>query len=188
MTLLQVEGLTVRYGSTIGVRGIDLAVPEGRITGILGANGAGKTTTLLGIHARVPRVSGRVVLDGRDVTSLDTVQLVRAGIALCPENRRLFPNMTIQDNLLLGAFGRGRTTELARLAQTYERFGWLHDRKDELAGRLSGGQQQTVAIARALMSAPRLLLLCPPSRSRRCAASSSRWSSTAPPSCSSSRT
>lgn len=163
MTLLRVEDLTVRYGSIVGVRGISLDIPAGRITGILGANGAGKTTTLLGIHARVARASGRVLLDGRDVTGLDTVQLVKAGIALCPENRRLFPNMTIQDNLLLGAFGRGRRTEQSRLAEAYARFPWVHERRAELAGRLSGGQQQTVAIARALMSAPRLLLLDEPS-------------------------
>lgn len=163
MTLLQVEDLTIRYGTTVAVRGINLSVPAGEITGILGANGAGKTTTLLGIHGRVPRLAGRIVLDGRDVTGLDTVHLVREGIALCPENRRLFPNMTIQDNLLLGAFGRGRKTELERLARAYERFPWVHQRRSELAGRLSGGQQQTVAIARSLMSEPRLLLLDEPS-------------------------
>ncbi len=163
MSLLQVQELTVRFGATIGVRGVSLDVPAGRITGVLGANGAGKTTTLLGIHARVPRLSGRIMFDSHDVTDFDTVQLVRAGIALCPENRRLFPNMSIRDNLLLGAFGRGRKVEQARLAEAYDRFPWVWERKDELAGRLSGGQQQTVAIARSLMSAPSLLLLDEPS-------------------------
>jgi branched-chain amino acid transport system ATP-binding protein len=163
MTLLVVEDLSVRFGTTTVVRGVSLEVPAGTVTGVLGANGAGKTTTLLGICARVPRVSGRVVLDGRDVTGLDTVGLVRAGLALCPEGRRLFPNMTVEDNLLLGAHGRGRKVEQARLAEAYDRFGWVAERRRELAGRLSGGQQQTVAIARALMSAPRLLLLDEPS-------------------------
>lgn len=163
MTLLVVENLSVQFGLTVAVRGVALEVPAGRITGVLGANGAGKTTTLLGICARVPRRTGRIVLDGEDVTALNTVQLVRAGIALCPENRRLFPNMTLQDNLLLGAYGAGRKTEQARLAQAYERFPWIAERRGELAGRLSGGQQQTVAIARSLMSRPRLLLLDEPS-------------------------
>ena len=108
MSLFSVDDLTVRFGTTIGVRSVSLEAEPGRITGILGANGAGKTTTLLGIHARMPRVSGRIVLDGRDLSNLNTAQLVRAGIALCPENRRLFPNMTIEDNLLLGVFGHPR--------------------------------------------------------------------------------
>ncbi len=161
--VLQVEGLSVRFGQTMAVRDVSLEVPAGQVTGVLGANGAGKTTTLLGICGRVPRAAGRIVLDGVDVTRAGTVELVRAGIALCPENRRLFPNMTIEDNLLLGAFGRGRTIERARLAEAYERFDWVRERRGELAGGLSGGQQQTVAIARSLMSHPRLLLLDEPS-------------------------
>ena len=161
--LLTVEDLTVRFGSTTAVRGVSLEVLPGSITGVLGANGAGKTTTLLGICARVPRVNGKIVLDGQDVSRASTVELVRAGLALCPENRRLFPNMSIQDNLLLGAFGRGRRVEQARLGEAYERFPWVGQRRRELAGGLSGGQQQTVAIARALMSHPKLLLLDEPS-------------------------
>ena len=161
--VLVVEGLTVRFGPTIAVRDVSLQVPAGRITGVLGANGAGKTTTLLGICGRVPRAAGRIVLNGEDVTRAGTVDLVRSGLALCPENRRLFPNMTIQDNLLLGAFGRGRRVEQERLAEAYERFPWVGERRNELAGGLSGGQQQTVAIARSLMSHPSLLLLDEPS-------------------------
>ena len=145
------------------MRSVSLYAEAGTITGILGANGAGKTTTLLGIHGRVGRTTGRIVLDGDDVTSLSTPQLVRAGIALCPENRRLFPNMSIEDNLLLGAYGVPRRAQRARLTTIYEQFGWVRDRRGEMAGRLSGGQQQTVAIARALMSQPKLLLLDEPS-------------------------
>ncbi|MEO6570632.1 MAG: ABC transporter ATP-binding protein [Ilumatobacteraceae bacterium] len=163
MSLLEVERLTVRYGSTFGIRDISLSVEPGTITGIVGANGAGKSTTLLGIHARVPRVSGRVVFDGSDVTAFNTARLVRAGLALCPENRRLFPSMSIEDNLLLGAYGLSRTTRRVRLEEMYEQFEWVRERRAEMAGRLSGGQQQTVAIARALMSSPRLLLLDEPS-------------------------
>lgn len=161
--LLTVEDLTVRFGSTTAVRGVSLQVQPGAITGVLGANGAGKTSTLLGICARVPRVSGRILLDGQDVSGANTAELVRAGLALCPENRRLFPNMSIQDNLLLGAFGRSRRIAQARVAEAYERFPWIGARRRELAGGLSGGQQQTVAIARALMSHPKLLLLDEPS-------------------------
>ena len=161
--MLSVHGLTVAFGPTTAVRDVSLSAAPGTITGILGANGAGKTTTLLGILGRVPRRGGRIVLDGRDVTGLTTGGLVRAGIALCPENRRLFPSMTIEDNLLLGAYGQDRRTRAARLRQTYDRFGWLHQRRAEPAGRLSGGQQQTVAVARALMSDPRLVLLDEPS-------------------------
>ena len=163
MPILAVHDLTVRFGATVGVRSVSLAAEAGQITGILGANGAGKTTTLLGIHARVPRTSGRIELDGHDVTGMSTVQLVRAGIAMCPENRRLFPNMTIEDNLLLGAFGTARKVQRVRLDETYDRFEWIGSRRAELAGRLSGGQQQTVAIARSLMSKPKLLLLDEPS-------------------------
>jgi branched-chain amino acid transport system ATP-binding protein len=142
---------------------VSIEIEHGEIAGILGANGAGKTTTLLGIHARVPRLSGRVVFDGKDVTSLSTAQLVRHGIALCPENRRLFPNMSIEDNLLLGAYGNGRGVQQQRLAATYDRFAWIGERRGELAGRLSGGQQQLVAIARALMSTPEVVMLDEPS-------------------------
>ncbi len=163
MSLLSVEDLTVRFGTTTAVRAVSLEVLAGTVTGVLGANGAGKTTTLLGILGRVQRASGKIVLDGQDVTGLSTVQLVRAGISLCPEGRRLFPNMTVQDNLLLGAYGRGRRTERSRLTKIYEQFPFCHERRGELAGRLSGGQQQVVAVARALMSAPRLLLLDEPS-------------------------
>jgi branched-chain amino acid transport system ATP-binding protein len=161
--VLEVTDLTVRFGPTVALRSVALAARAGSITGVLGANGAGKTTTLLGIVACVPRASGRIVFDGRDVTTLDTAALVEAGIALCPENRRLFPNMSIEDNLLLGGYAASRRTQRARLAGIYERFGWIAERRRELAGRLSGGQQQVVAIARALMSDPKLLLLDEPS-------------------------
>ena len=163
MSLLHVEDLTVRYGPATGVRGVSLDVEPGCVTGVLGANGAGKTTTLLGIMNRVDRASGRVVFDGRDVTTMRTRELVAEGMALCPENRRLFPNMTIEDNLLLGAHGVARRVQRRRLEATYERFEWVGGRRRELAGRLSGGQQQIVAIARALMSQPKLVLLDEPS-------------------------
>lgn len=161
--VLKVSNLSVRFGNTIAVRDVSIEVPAGSTTGVLGANGAGKTTTLLGILGLVNRTSGRIEFNGEDVTDLSTVQLVAAGIALCPENRRLFPNMTIEDNLKLGAYGRGAKVERARLDEAFERFPMLGQRRRELAGRLSGGQQEIVAIARSLMSAPKLLLLDEPS-------------------------
>ncbi len=163
MSLLHVADLTVRYGRTVAVRDVSLDVEAGRVTGVLGANGSGKTTTLLGIMARVERVAGRIEFDGRDVTGLSTGELVAAGVALCPENRRLFPNMSIEDNLLLGAYGAPRRVQRQRLDATYDRFEWIGGRRGELAGRLSGGQQQVVAIARAFMSAPKVVLLDEPS-------------------------
>ncbi|MFP3986042.1 ABC transporter ATP-binding protein [Streptomyces sp. E11-3] len=161
--MLTVENLTVSFGPTTAVRDVSLAAAPGAVTGILGANGAGKTTTLLGIHGRVPRTTGTIRLDGEDVTAYGTRRLVAAGIALCPENRRLFPSMSIEDNLLLGAHGTGRRIQQTRLERTYDRFDWIHRRRAEPAGRLSGGQQQSVAIARALMSDPKLVLLDEPS-------------------------
>jgi branched-chain amino acid transport system ATP-binding protein len=163
MSLLSVDQLTVAFGQSIAVREVTLQAKAGTITGLLGANGAGKTTTLLGIHACVARRAGRITFDGRDVTGFDTNDLVRAGIALCPQNRRLFQGMSIEDNLLLGAYCETRAVRRTRLAEAYERFTWLGERRREPAGRLSGGQQQTVAIARALMSRPKLVLLDEPS-------------------------
>ena len=116
MSLLHVADLTVRYGRTVAVRDVSLDVEAGRVTGVLGANGAGKTTTLLGIMARVERVAGRIEFDGHDVTGLSTGELVAAGLALCPENRRLFPNMSIEDNLLLGAYGTPRRVQRSTIA------------------------------------------------------------------------
>lgn len=161
--MLEIQHLTVQYGSTVAVRDVSLEAASGTITGMLGANGAGKTSTLLGIHACVGRSGGTILLDGHDVTGLNTNQLVNAGVALCPENRRLFPNMTVADNLLLGAYGQSRTEQRSLLAASYERFPFVAERSGELAGRLSGGQQQIVAIARALMSKPKMLLLDEPS-------------------------
>ena len=163
MSLLSVDDLTVRFGSTVGVRSVSVEVEAGEIAGILGANGAGKTTTLLGIHARVPRVGGRRALRREGCDLAQHRPTGTAGIALCPENRRLFPNMSIEDNLLLGAYGNSRAVQQERLAASYERFQWIGERRSELAGRLSGGQQQIVAIARALMSNPKVVLLDEPS-------------------------
>lgn len=163
MPLLTVRELTVRYGGATAVRGIDLDVAEGTVTGILGANGAGKTSTLMGIMRAVPRVTGAMTMAGGDLSGAHTRDVVEAGVSLCPQNRRLFASMTIEENLLLGAQRKSRAVVRSRLDEAYERTPWLATRRREAAGRLSGGQQQLVAIARALMSAPRLLMLDEPS-------------------------
>lgn len=163
MSLLELQSVTVRFGAASAITNVSLSVDAGAVVGVLGPNGAGKTTLLRAILGRVPRASGRLIFDGVDVTKQKTGDLVRAGIALCPENRRLFPNMSIQDNLLLGGYGQPRRVLAERLAESYSQFGWVARRRHELAGKLSGGEQQTVAIARSLMAKPKLLLLDEPS-------------------------
>ena len=161
--ILTVSELTVGYGGPEAVRGVGLQVARGSVTGVLGANGAGKTSTLLGIHRAAPRISGSVVFDGHDLSRASTRDAVAAGLALCPQNRRLFANMSLEDNLRLGAYGAASSIVKARLDAAYERVPWIRKRHKEAAGRLSGGQQQAVAIERALMSAPSLLMLDEPS-------------------------
>jgi branched-chain amino acid transport system ATP-binding protein len=163
MSLLLVDDLHVSYGPVAAVRGVHLEVEAGSVTGVLGANGAGKTSLLLGIMRAGARVTGSIQFDGVDLSSAETRQIVRAGVSLCPQNRRLFPSMSIQDNLLLGAQLEKPRVARARLAEAYARTPWLGERAKEAAGRLSGGQQQLVAIARALMAGPRMLMLDEPS-------------------------
>lgn len=157
MTLLQVQGLAARHGLLEAVRGIDLEVEEGERLALVGANGAGKTTllrTLAGIH---PAAAGRVTFEGRDITALPAHRRAAAGIALVPEGRRLFTSMTVEDNLRVAASaGRGGRWTLASVLAAFPQ---LEPKLKALAGSLSGGQQQAVAIARSLMTNPRLLLL-----------------------------
>jgi branched-chain amino acid transport system ATP-binding protein len=158
---LEVRELTARYGPVVAVRGISLTVGEGEIVALLGANGAGKTTTLACIaglhHAR----SGRIRFDGREISRLSPERVLRRGISLTPEGRRLFTTLTVEENLLLGGAARGRR-DRTEYGELLELFPILRERLDMPAASLSGGEQQQLAIARSLMSRPRLLLLDEP--------------------------
>lgn len=161
--MLEVSSLTVRYGAVEAVRGLDLSVGRGEITALLGANGAGKSSTLLAVAGLVAS-GGRVSFDGRDLAGLPPEAVARAGIGLVPEGRRVFAGLTVAENLTLGGAVHAPPAERARrAAEMEERFPILGERRHGKAGLLSGGEQQMLAIARALMARPRLLLLDEPS-------------------------
>jgi branched-chain amino acid transport system ATP-binding protein len=163
MSMLSVSGLDVRYGPIQAVRGVDLDVAQGEIVALLGANGAGKSTTLKAIVGLAP-ATGRINFDGEAIDSRDTEDIVQRGLTLVPEGRRIFPTLTVAENLTLGAATqRDRTAAARSRAEVLELFPILAERAAQPAGTLSGGQQQQLAIGRALMSAPRLLLLDEPS-------------------------
>ncbi len=163
-TALDISGLHVRYGPIRAVQGIDLSVPKGGITALLGANGAGKTTTVMAIVGALPVASGTVSLFGKDMTGATPDAIVRSGVAISPEGRRVFAQLTVEENLVLaGSILNDAKFCARRVAQMKERFPILGERSRQMAGLLSGGQQQMLAVARALMSGPRLLLLDEPS-------------------------
>ena len=162
--MLEVSGLEVRYGSVTAVKGISLEVAEGEVVAIIGPNGAGKTSTLRAITGLVPTAGGRVVFRGTDVSRWKAHRIVTLGLCHAPEGRRLFPQMTVMENLRMGAYRRRGPAEIGRtLAQVEELFPRLAERRAQLAGTLSGGEQQMLAIGRALMAEPRLLVLDEPS-------------------------
>jgi len=162
--LLEVRDLTIRYGRVQALERVSLEVRAGEVVTLLGANGAGKSTTLRSISRIIPIHGGRIAFDGRDVTGARPSDVVRLGIAQVPEGRRMLARQTVLDNLLLGAYTRANAAEIqADVERQFERFPVLAERRRQLAGTLSGGEQQMLAIARALMSRPRLLLLDEPS-------------------------
>ena len=162
--MLEVCDLQVSYGAIKALDGVSFAVPRGRIVTLLGANGSGKTTTLRAITGLAAPFGGRIVFEGRDLKGLPTHEIIRAGLALVPEGRRIFANLTVYENLLLGAYFRRDQPALAQdLDLIYETFPRLAERRTQAAGTLSGGEQQMLALGRALMSRPRLLLLDEPS-------------------------
>ena len=162
--MLEVFDLQVSYGAIKALDGISFSVPRRRIVTLLGANGSGKTTALRAITGLAAPGGGRIVFEGREIQGLPTHEIIRAGIALVPEGRRIFANLTVYENLLLGAYLRRDQPVLARdLEQIYDIFPRLSARRAQSAGTLSGGEQQMLAVGRALMSRPRLLLLDEPS-------------------------
>ncbi|MFT6773297.1 MAG: branched-chain amino acid transport system ATP-binding protein [Paracoccaceae bacterium] len=161
---LRVEGLCAGYGAASVLDNIAFDVPRGSIAAIVGANGAGKTTLLSALARLIPVTGGKVLLNGADITNARAADLPDLGVALVPEGGRLFPFMTVRENLELGAYAPGaRAGAAARMAEIMEIFPILADRRGQLAGRLSGGERQMCAVARALMSRPRLLMLDEPS-------------------------
>ena len=162
--LLEIKNLSVNYGGIQALQNVNLTVHPGEVVTLIGANGAGKSTTLRAVSRLVRPHSGQIVYDGRDITHARPHEVVRLGIAQCPEGRRVLSRLTVLDNLELGAYGRtDRAAIAADLEQQFRRFPQLAARRAQLAGTLSGGEQQMLAIARALMSRPRLLLLDEPS-------------------------
>jgi branched-chain amino acid transport system ATP-binding protein len=159
---LEVRRLTARYGPVVAVRDVDLRVDEGEIVALLGANGAGKTTTLMSIVGLHRARTGTIELDGSEIGHLPPERVVRRGVGLVPEGRRVFAGLTVAENLRLGAAAAGRARDDARRERLLELFPALRERLRLPAASLSGGEQQQLAIARALMSGPRLLLLDEP--------------------------
>ena len=162
--MLELAGLRAAYGPIEALRGVDLEVRAGELVCLLGANGAGKSSTLRAISGLVRPTAGRIVFDGRPIAGLPPAAILEAGIAHCPEGRRVFPYLTVEDNLIMGAYvRRDRAGIAADLARVCAHFPILGERRRQAAGTLSGGEQQMLAIGRALMARPRLILFDEPS-------------------------
>ena len=161
--MLEIRDLHVSYGNVQAVRGVGMAVTPGKVTLVLGANGAGKTTTLKAIAGLAKVVSGSVTLDGEDITGLGPHKVVRRGISLVPEGRRMFGPLTVAENLRMGAYAAPKASLAETLERVHEMFPILSERAGSAAGLLSGGEQQMLAFGRALMSQPRVMLLDEPS-------------------------
>jgi len=162
--VLEVEGLTCRYGKVEAVRDLTIAVNRGELVSLIGANGAGKTTTLKAVSGLLPPAAGRITFLGEDITRASARRILEMGIAHCPEGRRVFPYMTVAENLEMGCYLRRDSAGIAAdLEQLYGRFPILAERRAQAAGTLSGGEQQMLAISRALMSRPKLVLFDEPS-------------------------
>lgn len=164
MAILEVKDLEVYYGVIQAIKGISFEVNQGEIIALIGANGAGKTTTLQTVTGLIPAKSGHIIYEGKDITRLPGHKLVPMGVAHVPEGRRVFAQLTVLQNLKLGAYTRSDKNEIEEnLKMVYSRFPRLEERKNQLAGTLSGGEQQMLAMGRALMSQPKLIVLDEPS-------------------------
>lgn len=162
--MLELKNISARYGAITALRGISLSVSQGELVALLGVNGAGKSTTLATIAGVLRPWQGDIVFEGSSILGKSPEQIARRGISLVPEGRDIFPSLTVEENLRLGAFTRSEKTEYSRnLSEAFELFPVLRERLQQPGGTLSGGEQQQLAIARALMSRPRLLMLDEPS-------------------------
>ena len=163
MSLLKVDDIHVYYGAIHAIKGVSFEVNEGEIVTLIGANGAGKSTTLNTVAGLLRPRSGMITFDGKNLASVAAHQTVSLGMALCPEGRRIFQQMTVRENLEMGGFTRPPAEIPASMEEMFQRFPRLKEREKQIAGTLSGGEQQMLAIARAMMSKPRLLMLDEPS-------------------------
>lgn len=162
--MLEVKNIHVRYGGIHAVRGISFEVPDGKVISLIGANGAGKSSTLKVISGLIHPAEGSIIFNGEDVTKLESNRIVEKGIIMSPEGRRVFPAFTVEENLLMGAFSRKDKKNLPLdLEKNFALFPRLAERRKQKAGSLSGGEQQMLAVARALMAKPKLLMLDEPS-------------------------
>ena len=162
--MLRIDNLHVSYGGIKALRGINLNIEEGKIVTLIGSNGAGKTSTLRAIMNLVKKEEGTIKYDGEDLTNLPTKDIVKKGITLSPEGRRIFTNLTVEENLILGAYTINNKQEINRqINKMYELFPILKERFWQNAGTLSGGEQQMLAVARALVTKPKVLMLDEPS-------------------------
>jgi len=164
MAMLEIENLSVNYGGIQALQSLSLSIQQGEVVTLIGANGAGKSTTLRAISRIVNARQGRIIFNGEDISRLAPHEVVRRGVAHCPEGRRVLTRQSVYDNLMLGAYVRNDSAGIkADIDLQFKRFPRLQERRNQLAGTLSGGEQQMLAIARALMSRPLLLLLDEPS-------------------------
>ena len=161
--LLQVENVNVYYGSIHAIKNISLQVHEGEIVTLIGANGAGKSTTLNTISGLLKPKTGSVTFDGRVISGMSANKIVPLGMALCPEGRRIFQHMTVRENLEMGGYSRPKNEIEDSIEEVFQRFPRLKERRKQIAGTLSGGEQQMLAMSRALMSHPKLMMLDEPS-------------------------
>lgn len=164
MALLEVSDLKVYYGVIQAIKGISFEVNQGEVVALIGANGAGKTTTLHTVSGLLPAKEGKIIFDGKDISKVSAHKIVSMGMAHVPEGRRIFQELSVLENLKLGAYTRKNKVEIAEsIEMVYDKFPRLKERKNQVAGTLSGGEQQMLAMGRALMSKPRIILMDEPS-------------------------
>ncbi len=164
MTMLKIDNLVTKYGSVVAINGISIEVNQGEIVALIGGNGAGKSTTLMTISGWVKASSGSIKFNGEDITGLPMHKIVEKGISQCPEGRRIFGDMNVEENLLMGFYANRKTGDLEKsMKNVFDIFPILEERRKQIGSTLSGGQLQMLAIGRALMGSPKLLMLDEPS-------------------------